>query len=57
MIELLLNVSKIKGETMSTYNIEALQLKVAQLSRKTHELGIPVMILFEGVPASGKTLI
>ena len=54
MIELLLNVSKIKGETMS-YNIEALQLKVAQLSRKTHELGIPVMILFEGVPASGKT--
>ena len=56
MIELLLNVSKIKGETMS-YNIEALQLKVAQLSRKTHELGIPVMILFEGVPASGKTLI
>ena len=45
---------KNKGETMS-YNIEALQLKVAQLSRKTHELGIPVMILFEGVPASGKT--
>ena len=38
-----------------SYNIEALQLKVAQLSRKTHELGIPVMILFEGVPASGKT--
>lgn len=38
-----------------SYNIEALQLKIAQLSRKTHELGIPVMILFEGVPASGKT--
>lgn len=36
-------------------NIEKLQLKVAKLSRKTHELGIPVMILFEGVPASGKT--
>ena len=33
MIELLLNVSKIKGETMS-YNIEALQLKVAQLAER-----------------------
>ncbi|QLK86802.1 phosphate--AMP phosphotransferase [Staphylococcus sp. 17KM0847] len=35
--------------------IEALQLKVAALTRKTNELGIPIMILFEGVPASGKT--
>ena len=35
--------------------IEALALKTAELTRRTHELGIPVMILFEGVPASGKT--
>lgn len=38
-----------------SHNIEELQLKVAQLSRQTHELGIPVMVLFEGIPASGKT--
>ena len=36
-------------------NIETLALKAAKLTRQTHELGIPVMILFEGVPASGKT--
>lgn len=35
--------------------IERLQLKAAELTRKTHALGIPVMIVFEGVPASGKT--
>ena len=35
--------------------IEALALKTAELTRRTHALGIPVMILFEGVPASGKT--
>ncbi|PTG22892.1 phosphate--AMP phosphotransferase [Staphylococcus chromogenes] len=35
--------------------IEALQLKAAKLTRETHALGIPVMIVFEGVPASGKT--
>ncbi|MDY3277570.1 MAG: phosphate--AMP phosphotransferase, partial [Staphylococcus chromogenes] len=35
--------------------IEALQLKAAELTRETHALGIPVMIVFEGVPASGKT--
>ncbi|UXR78174.1 phosphate--AMP phosphotransferase [Staphylococcus sp. IVB6227] len=35
--------------------IERLQLKAAELTRKTHVLGIPVMIVFEGVPASGKT--
>ena len=35
--------------------IEKLALKTAELTRQTHELGIPVMILFEGVPASGKT--
>ena len=34
--------------------IEKLALKTAELTRQTHELGIPVMILFEGVPASGK---
>ena len=38
-----------------SHHIDTLQLKVAQLSRKTHELGIPVMIIFEGIPASGKT--
>lgn len=27
--------------------IEALALKTAELTRRTHELGIPVMILFE----------
>lgn len=35
--------------------IEALQLKAAKLTRESHALGIPVMIVFEGVPASGKT--
>ena len=30
--------------------IEKLALKTAELTRQTHELGIPVMILFEGVP-------
>ncbi|UDI77429.1 phosphate--AMP phosphotransferase [Staphylococcus taiwanensis] len=35
--------------------IEQLALKAARLTRQTHELGIPVMILFEGIPASGKT--
>lgn len=29
--------------------IEKLALKTAELTRQTHELGIPVMILFEGV--------
>ena len=33
-----------------SHHIDTLQLKVAQLSRKTHELGIPVMIIFEGYP-------
>ena len=28
--------------------LEELQLKVARLSRRTHELGIPIMVLFEG---------
>ena len=27
--------------------LEELQLKVARLSRRTHELGIPIMVLFE----------
>ena len=35
--------------------IEKLALKTAELTRQTHELGIPVMILFEGVPASENT--
>ena len=35
--------------------LEELQLKLARLSRRTHELGIPIMVLFEGIPASGKT--
>lgn len=35
--------------------IEELKLKAASLTRQTHELGIPIMILFEGMPASGKT--
>ncbi|UXU64585.1 phosphate--AMP phosphotransferase [Staphylococcus agnetis] len=35
--------------------IEALQLKAAELTRESHALGIPVMVVFEGVPASGKT--
>ncbi|MCJ1661351.1 phosphate--AMP phosphotransferase [Staphylococcus sp. NRL 18/288] len=35
--------------------IETLALRTAELTRQTHELGIPVMILFEGVSASGKT--
>ena len=35
--------------------IEQLKLKAASLTRQTHDLGIPVMIVFEGVPASGKT--
>ncbi|RIL71460.1 phosphate--AMP phosphotransferase [Staphylococcus devriesei] len=38
-----------------TTKIEKLALKTAELTRQTHDLGIPVMILFEGVPASGKT--
>ncbi len=38
-----------------SHNVEELQLKAAQLNRQTHELGIPVMVLFEGIPASGKT--
>ncbi|PTI79683.1 phosphate--AMP phosphotransferase, partial [Staphylococcus warneri] len=36
-------------------NNEQLSLEVAALTRKTKELGIPIMIVFEGVPASGKT--
>lgn len=38
-----------------TKNNEQLSLEVAALTRKTKELGIPIMIVFEGVPASGKT--
>ncbi|PTF19254.1 phosphate--AMP phosphotransferase [Staphylococcus devriesei] len=38
-----------------TTKIEKLALKTAELTRQTHDLGIPVMILFEGVPTSGKT--
>lgn len=38
-----------------SHNVEELQLKAAQLNRQTHELGIPVMVMFEGIPASGKT--
>ncbi|RXK17850.1 phosphate--AMP phosphotransferase [Macrococcus sp. DPC7161] len=34
---------------------EALALKVAELVRATHEAKIPVMVLFEGIPASGKS--
>lgn len=35
--------------------IEKLSLKVAELTRETKDLGIPLMIVFEGMPASGKT--
>ncbi|REI11605.1 phosphate--AMP phosphotransferase [Staphylococcus felis] len=35
--------------------IEQLRLYAAKLTRRTNELGIPVMVVFEGVPASGKT--
>ncbi|MDR5603110.1 phosphate--AMP phosphotransferase [Staphylococcus coagulans] len=35
--------------------LETLRLKIAELTRQTHELGIPIMIVFEGVAASGKT--
>lgn len=35
--------------------LEQLALKVAALTRKTHQLHIPIMVVFEGVPASGKT--
>lgn len=38
-----------------TKNNEQLSLEVAALTRETKELGIPIMIVFEGVPASGKT--
>ncbi|MEX5935786.1 phosphate--AMP phosphotransferase [Mammaliicoccus sciuri] len=38
-----------------TKNNEQLSLEVAALTRKTKELRIPIMIVFEGVPASGKT--
>lgn len=38
-----------------TKNNEKLSLEVAALTRKTKELGIPLMIVFEGVSASGKT--
>lgn len=34
---------------------EQLQLKTAELVRQTHEAGIPVMVVFEGIPASGKS--
>ncbi|ARJ50613.1 phosphate--AMP phosphotransferase [Staphylococcus lutrae] len=34
---------------------EKLRIEIAELTRQTHMLGIPVMIVFEGVPASGKT--
>ncbi|GGB11066.1 phosphate--AMP phosphotransferase [Macrococcus hajekii] len=34
---------------------EKLELKLAELVRQTHEAGIPVMVLFEGVTASGKS--
>lgn len=39
---------------MSKIN-EALALRVAELVRETHEKKIPVMVLFEGVTASGKS--
>ncbi|MCD8915878.1 phosphate--AMP phosphotransferase [Staphylococcus simulans] len=39
---------------MST-KIKDLELKASELTRTTHQLGIPVMIVFEGVPAAGKT--
>ncbi|WP_323704301.1 phosphate--AMP phosphotransferase [Mammaliicoccus sp. Dog046] len=38
-----------------TKNNEKLSLEVAALTRKTKELVIPLMIVFEGVSASGKT--
>lgn len=34
--------------------LEELQLKVARLSRRTHELGIPIMVLFEGFLLRGR---
>ncbi|UBH08344.1 phosphate--AMP phosphotransferase [Macrococcus armenti] len=34
---------------------EQLQLKTAELVRQTNALGIPVMVIFEGIPASGKS--
>lgn len=39
---------------MST-KIKELELEASRLTRETHKLGIPVMIVFEGVPAAGKT--
>lgn len=36
-------------------NNEKLSLQVAALTRETKKLGIPIMIVFEGIPASGKT--
>ena len=39
------NFNIYRGETMSG-KLEELQLKVARLSRRTHELGIPIMVLF-----------
>ena len=42
-------LQNIEGEIMS-HHIDTLQLKVAKLSRKTHELGIPVMIILKGYP-------
>ncbi|EJG1257033.1 phosphate--AMP phosphotransferase [Staphylococcus pseudintermedius] len=35
--------------------LDTLRLEIARLTRQTHALGIPMMIIFEGVPASGKT--
>ncbi len=34
--------------------LDTLRLEIARLTRQTHALGIPMMIIFEGVPASGK---
>lgn len=38
-----------------TTSIETLRMEAAKLSRQTHGLGIPIMIVFEGVVAAGKT--
>lgn len=34
--------------------LDTLRLEIARLTRQTHALGIPMMIIFEGVPGFGK---
>lgn len=45
---------EIRGMNMTKID-ESLALKTAELVRQTHEAGIPVMVVFEGIPASGKS--